>query len=264
LDKLPEPFADAVPPALEAIFIPPQGFGAWQGRGWWGRHRAAEPSRVLALGPEQLWILEGQKEGIVLREAAFDELLEIEIGNVLLHAWVAFVADGAEPIRLDFNLVALPIFENLLDRVLDKLRDDNLEASTGGSAGVAGLDLKFHNAVRGRLLPGEMLRAVAFSPAVWERRFLVLRRRLVAATAMAATDWRLLIVEEGEPVRENTYGSSAYSIPRSRIADLRRTVDGVVVSFRTWGDERERQVPFSRPEDATPVIAVIAGGEVEL
>ena len=63
-----------------------------------------------------------------------------------------------------------------------------------------------------------------------------------------------LIVEEGEPVRENTYGSSAYSIPRSHIADLMRTADGVVVSFRTRGDKRERWVPLSRPEDATPVI----------
>jgi hypothetical protein len=197
---------------------------------------------------------------MVLHEAAFDELLEIEVGNVLLHAWVAFVPDGADSIRLDFNLVALPIFEDVLNRVLEKLRDDNLEASSGDSAGLAGLDLKFRNAVRGRLLPGETLRAVAFAPAVWERRFLVLRRRLVAATALAATDWRLLIVEEGEPVRENTYGSSAYSIPRSRIADLTRSADGVVVSFRTRGDKREHWVPLSRPEDATPVIDAIAGG----
>lgn len=258
LDKLPEPFAAAVPPALETIFIPPQGFVTWQDRRWWGQRRAAEPSRVLALGPEQLWVLEGQREGMILHEAAFDELLEIEIGNVLLHAWVAFVADGTEPIRLDFNLVALPIFENLLDRVLDKLRDDNLEVSSGGSAGLAGLDLKFRNAVRGRLLPGETLRAVTFAPAVWERRFLVLRRRLVAATALAATDWRLLIVEEGEPVRENTYGSSAYSIPRSRIEDLRRTADGVVISFHTRGDKRERKIPLSNPDVATPIIDAIA------
>jgi hypothetical protein len=101
------------------------------------------------------------------------------------------------------------------------------------------LDLKFRNAVRGRLLPGEMLRAVAFAPAVWERRFLVLQRRLVAATALVATDWRLLIVEEGEPVRENTYGSSAYSIPRNRIADLRRAAFflsffGAIATIGAW------------------------------
>lgn len=260
LDKLPEPFAAAVPQTLEAIFIPPQEFGARQDREWWGQRHAAEPSRVLALGSEQLWVLEGQKDGIVQYEAAFDKLLEIEIGNVLLHAWVAFVVDGTEPIRLDFNLVALPVFEQILDHVLEKLREDNLEASSSGSASLAGFDLKFRNAVRGRLLPGETLRAVAFGPAVWERRFLVLQRRLVAATALAVTDWRLLIVEEGEPVRENTYGSTAYSIPRSRIEDLTLTADEVIVTFRARGDKHERLIPFSRPEDAAPVIDAIAGG----
>jgi hypothetical protein len=192
LDKLPEPFAAAVPPALETIFIPPQGFGTWRDRGWRGQRRAVEPSRVLALGQEQLWVLEGRKEGMVLQEASFNELLEIEVGNVLLHAWVAFVTDGANPIRLHFNLVALPIFENLLNRMLEKLRDENLEASAEGSASLGRLDLQFRNAVRGRLLPGETPQAVAFAPAVWERRFLVLQRRLVAATALVATDWRLL------------------------------------------------------------------------
>jgi hypothetical protein len=80
---------------------------------------------------------------------------------------------------------------------------------------------------------------MAFAPAVWGRRLLVLRRRLVAATALALTNWRLLIVEEGEPVRENTYGSSAYSIPRNRIADLRRAAFflsffGAIATIGAW------------------------------
>jgi hypothetical protein len=48
-----------------------------------------------------------------------------------------------------------------------------------------------------------------------------------------------LIVEEGEPVRENTYGSSAYSIPRNRIADLRRAAFflsffGAIATIGAW------------------------------
>jgi hypothetical protein len=257
---LPEPFAAVAPPAMEMIFIPPQSFERRGERRWQWNLRWAEPSRALALGEERLWVLEEGEEGIARHEVAFDELLEVEIGNVLLHAWVAFRPEEAVPIRLDFNLAALPIFEDIVNRILLELRGDKLESSSKNSAELSGLDLKFRNALRGRLLLGEALKTVTFAPAVWARRLLILRKRLVAATALAATDWRLLVVEEGEAVGETTYGSTAYSISRDRIASMECTTEGVVVSFRTKGRKHERRIPLSDPEGAIPVIDAIVGG----
>lgn len=249
-DGLPEPFADVSPAAIETVFVPPQGFGSrWD--------RQEEPARALALGKEQVWVLEETKGGVARREVFFDDLVEIELGNVLLHAWVAFTPDDAGPVRLDFNTVAFPIFEHLTGLIFEHLRGDDDSVASSGT--LDELPLKFRNAVRDRLLPGENLEAVAFAPAVWGRRFLVLRRRLVAATALVVTGWRLLVIEEGEAVGDNTYGSTACSIRRDRVSGIRLTAEGVAVSCRFRGGARERGIPFSDPGRAADVIKEMGG-----
>jgi hypothetical protein len=245
-EDLPANFS-AAPPAEVAIFVPPQGFGSW-------RNRQAEPARLLAAGEGRVWVVEEAGEEAIRREIPFEDLVEVELGNVLLHAWVGFAPGGAEPVHIDFNLVALPIFENFIGRILLNLRGDARGGDPETPVELSGLDLKFRNAVRGRLLPGEEIDALAFAPALWGRRFLILRRRLVAATALVLTDWRLLVVEEGEPVRENTYGSTAYTIPRDRIVGVTPIPEGIDVVCRSRAGGHQRPVPLSDPEVAKPVI----------
>jgi hypothetical protein len=225
-DRLPEGFAAAtLPETVEAILVPPQGFGRW-----WNRQE--EPTRLLVAGEDRIWAFEQRGEDVSRREIPFEDLVEVEIGHVLLHAWVGFVPGGIEPVHIDFNLLALPLFEGFIDRILSEWRGDATEVCPESPMELPGLDLKFRNAVRGQLLPGETPEAVAFAPALWGRRFLVLRRRLVAATALVATGWRLLVVEEGEPVRENTYGSTAYSIPRDLPGGVNSPCQGVLRTLR--------------------------------
>ncbi len=259
---LPEPFAEVAPAADEIIFVPPQGFSSTWERLLRSRH-IADSARALELGEDRLWILEEGERKINRRRIAFEDLLEVEIGNVLLHGWVAFKADGEDPIHIDFNAVVLSTFEDFVDGVLMKLRDDDQREDPGVLADLSSLDLKFRNAIRSRLLPGETLKTVTFGDAVWGRKALVLRRRLVAATALVLTDWRLLVVEEGEALRDTTYGSTACSIPLNRIATLAKTEDGLLVSFQTRREHCERQIPFSKPEGLTPVIQeATKGGSV--
>lgn len=89
-DGLPEPFATVAPPAGEIIFVPPQGFS----RPWDRllRSREAEPARALGLEGELLCILEERDRKVSRREIALANLLEVEIGHVLLHGWVAIRA----------------------------------------------------------------------------------------------------------------------------------------------------------------------------
>jgi hypothetical protein len=247
-DGLPGGFAATVPPAEEkAVFVPPQGFG----RGW---NRRDEPARLLAAGGDRVLLAEEQGQGVVRREIPLADLVEVELGNVLLHAWVRFVPADAEPIHVDFNLVALPLFEDLLGEVFTRLRGETAEAVPETAAGLDGLDLKFRNAVRRNLLPGEEVVSLAFAPALWERRLLILRRRLVAATALVLTGWRLLVVEEGEATGESTYGSTARTIPRSRLAGIARTPEGVAVLSRSRAGDHRRSVPLSDPGAAEPLI----------
>ncbi len=256
--RLPEAFAEAARPADKIVFVPPQGFA----RPWDRLTRgegAADPRRALGIGDGRLWVLEERKQKVDRREIALVELLEVEIGHVLLHAWVAFAPDGEEPVRIDFNAVALRIFEDLISSILEEVCDVSQKRESKETAEFRGLPLKFRNALRGQLLPGEVLHAVAFAPAVWERRLLVLRRRVVAATALAATDRRLLVIEEGEATGDNTYGSTAYSIPRRRIAGMESTVEGVIVSRRSKRGLRERRIPFSDPDAANVVTSVMGG-----
>lgn len=256
-DGLPEPFAAVAPSAGEIIFVPPQGFS----RPWDRllRSREEESARALGLGGELLCILEERARKVCRREIALENLLEVEIGHVLLHGWVAFAPDGEDPVRIDFNTVALHIFEDLISRLLEELCDVSEKRETYETAELGGLPLKFRNALRSQLLPGEVLEAVTFAPAVWEQRLLVLRRRVVAATALAATDRRLLIVEEGEATGDNTYGSTAYSIPRQRVANMEPIAGGVIVSRHSRAGLRGRMVPLSDPDAATTIINVMGG-----
>lgn len=171
-----------------------------------------------------------------------------------------FAPDGEDPVRIDFNTVTLHIFEDLISRLLGQLCDVSEKRETYETTELGGLPLKFRNALRVQLLPGEVLEAVTFAPAVWEQRFLVLRRRVVAATALAATDRRLLVVEEGEATRDNTYGSTAYSIPRRRIVGMEPIAGGMIVYCRSKTGLRGRMVPLSDPDAATTIINVMGGG----
>ena len=258
-ERLPEPFASVAPPAEDFIFVPPQGFGGFRDRVLRSR-REEDTARALGLAGGRIWVLEEGDREVNRREITLENMLEVEIGHVLLHAWVVFTPDEENPIRIDFNAVTLPIFENLIDRVLEELCGVSRARNPGKSHALGGLPLKFRNALRNQLLAGEVLHAAAFAPAVWERRFLLLRRRLVAATVLAATDRRLLVIEEGEAVRDSTYGSTAHSIPRQRVSGLSRTTEGLVLSLHTREGIHERRIPFSETERAERVIEAMTGG----
>ncbi len=255
-DGLPEAFVAVAPPADEFVFVPPQGFTRLRDR-LLRSEGVVDPARALGLGGGRLWVLEERQQKVDRREISLAELLEVEIGHVLLHAWVAFTPDGEDPIRIDFNAVALRIFEDLISSILEESCGAGRERDPAEQSGLESLPLKFRNALRGQLLTGEVLEAVTFAPAVWERRMLVLRRRVVAATVLAATDRRLLVIEEGEATGDNTYGSTAYSIPRRRIAGMESTAGGVTVSRRSRKGLRERRIPLSDPDAATAVANVM-------
>ena len=258
-EKLPELFASVAPPAEDVIFVPPQGFGRFRDRVLRGR-RGEDTARALGFAGGRIWVLEEGDQEVNHREIPLEDILEVEIGHVLLHAWVAFTPDEENPIRIDFNAVTLPLFEDFTDRVLEEMCGSGWESNRVEVSGVGEFPLKFRNALREQLLVGEEPHAVAFAPAVWERRFLMLRRRLVSATVLAATDRRLLVIEEGEAVRDSTYGSTAYSIPRQLVNGLSRTTEGLVLSLHTRGGRRERRIPFSEPENAAEIIKAITGG----
>jgi len=60
--------------------------------------------------------------------------------------------------------------------------------------------------------------------------------------------------EEGEAVRENAHGSTAYTLPRDRIASITPTEERIDVVCRSRAGGYRRAIPLSEPGAAETVI----------
>ncbi len=85
------------------------------------------------------------------------------------------------------------------------------------------LPLKYANGLKFYILaPGERLLALAFQPAIWRRRLLILRRQVTPASVLALTDRHVSLIEERRALGgSRSYGWIFTFIPRHGVAGMR-------------------------------------------
>jgi hypothetical protein len=206
----------------------------------------ANPKLVWSLG-DTLYILERTRAGVEATCYAFEDISCVEVGKVLLKAWITirgWSGDGvAAATRLEFNAVNDRLFEPFLDQMRrapcdagvteigrERAKFDYLER----------LNFKFMNFARHSIRPGDVVLACLFQP---EIRATVVRlfgraltRAVVAAHISVLTGRELIIVQDAGiggwgAAQEPHYGGIWTYIPLDRIRSISvtRREDGLLV-----------------------------------
>jgi hypothetical protein len=154
----------------------------------------------------------------------FPALLCVEIGVILLSAWMRVIFDAGlvSNINIPFNAVGADYFlaaHSFVRRAIDRRPHTKVAASPG----VIDLPLKFRNALRHWLAPGETVIDLVFQPELRARRLGILERQVVPPLLAALTDRQVLLIAE-EPAKTRAalekYSEVSIYCPLSRVDSL--------------------------------------------
>lgn len=219
----------ALTPADEVqriFYVPPQEFPSW------AKYR---------YGPEHALIFTGA--GVIhVQGAAAGQPGQTQVAPVTTIHYVRFsllllygrleigyAADGqARQIVLEFNTVGWDMLQPGLAALLLAVNyacppPVTADAPEIGMYLVERLPLKYANGLKiYTLAPGERLLALAFQPAIWTRRLLLLRRQVTPAIVLALTDRHISLIEEERALgRSPSYGWIFTFIPRHGVTGMR-------------------------------------------
>jgi hypothetical protein len=183
------------------------------------------PATLLAI-TDRRWILVSADEGQEARTTAcdFTDTLLVELTTILLkgHLKIDFASDGGLKARgIEFNAVMTELYLEAAHRLLNGIDERSGDAVADAAAETRSLldgwPLKFLNAVRNHLPPGQPLMAACHWPAIYG-----VRRELAPARALAVSERVLLLVSD-EPAgpwwpSEAKLGTVVTYFPRRRLA----------------------------------------------
>jgi len=180
------------------------------------------PSWVLVMTNQRMLIATIEFPGAVpsLKTFSFDQILTIELGRVLLFAWVEWdwaVDQGVDKLRIYFNAVDDTKYHKL---VMAACRERIDQFGYGKETEKRNLDLlndlpyKFRNIISIELLlPDEAIQSVVFRPAVHDKLMGLLRKLRAPALALIRTNYHVLTMREDEGDAGSRYGVVFRYIP---------------------------------------------------
>lgn len=189
--------------------------------------------------------------------APLADLLRVELGQILLFSWLEWTWASAGQLAVHgvfFNTVGENLFWGLATAMRQAVvHDSDLPPQTGRPKEDAFLDLpyKFENLVPNKLmLPDERAQAVVYQPGIWQRRWLVFKRRRGPAVTAVLSPEHLLLAHEDSPPAGAAYGMIARYCPRTRLAALAVESEGedrwLAVTLR-WRGAQESWRTLFRP-----------------
>ena len=225
------------------IVAPRQRLIAAQG-GWRRRLFRALPWRwtpawVLVLTDERLLVAtRTQPDAIpMLRSISPAALLAVEVGVVLLMGWMTCVwaeQGRAETLEVRFNTVSDSFFWEVQQWLCQAAAPTPSISPDRHLERLAGLPYRFRQRIPRRLLlPGEVIEAVLFQEAIWQRRFRFFRRRVTPSRVVLLTDAHVLVVSDEEAVAGGaSHGVIARYFPRRhvRAVSVAKTTQGTLLT----------------------------------
>lgn len=195
--------------------------------GSYGRFRlfmpwTATPEWVLVMTSQRMLVATQPQPDAApqLSEFSFADVLSMEMGRILLYAWIEWSWAGAqsvERLRVYFNSVGEHIFNPLVTDISRiRITRSGFKPATGDrNLGLLGdLTYKFRNLISGRLLlADEALQGVVFRPAIYSSLLWVLRTLQFPALALMRTQYHLLVMREDLGDAGSKYGVVFRYIP---------------------------------------------------
>ena len=187
---------------------------------WFGRSRY--PPRILSLAGRALWMDAHPSAKEPRQRIAFDELVYIESGHILLRGWLRFVARSFEQ-TVFYNTV----YRGTVDRFLRRLRGgwmapEQRVAQLSSVEFGEPLDVKFRNALARELDPDEILRGRWFlAPREFTGSCLIYHWKSWApGDLLALSPHRLLWITDRDRGTSARYGTIARYAPVDRIRSV--------------------------------------------
>lgn len=219
----------ALTPADEVqriFYVPPQEFPSWA-KYRYGPEHALIFTAVRAIHVQGA--AAGQPGQTRVVPAAALCYLQVELNLLYGRLEIGYAADGqAQQMVLEFNTVAWDLLQpGLAGLLLEANRacppPVAADAPEIGMYLVERLPLKYANGLKIYILaPGERLLGLAFQPAIWVRRLLVLRRQVTPAIVLALTDRHVSLIEEQRALgTSRSYGWIFTFIPRHAVTGMR-------------------------------------------
>lgn len=171
--------------------------------------------------------LELGRQGVAARAFPFAGITRLEMGRVLLHAWIrisGLIAGEAVTAALEFNSVVEPLFRPVAEMIragaaaVPFADDETFRFEGGRLDDLAETSYKFANFVRDSIMPGEKVLCAVFEPGRTVKRFPG-RRSTKPAHLLVLTDRELIQIKEDEQARREhcPYGGIWNYIPLGRI-----------------------------------------------
>ena len=231
------------------FYVPPQEFPSW------AKYRHG-PEHALIFTADRAIHVQGAAAGQpgqtrVIPAAALC-YLQVEQNLLYGRLEIGYAANGqAQQMVLEFNTVGWELLQpGLAGLLLATYRacppSVAADAPEIGMYVVERLPLKYANGLRFYILaPGERLLALAFQPAIWLRRLLILRRQVMPASVLALTDRHVSLIEERAALGgSRSYGwiftfiplhgvASMHSapMPRGRLISIEMLVAGAAATY---------------------------------
>lgn len=193
-----------------------------------------ENQKLVYILDHKVSILEDAKEGLL--ETCYDlwDIHYLEVGRILLKAWIKIVGVAADRLqvssKLKFNTVTAymfaPIIENIRTNGVGSYQAD-VSLGTGVLDNLGQENFKLKNFAREGLLPGEQVIEVLLQPEVKRNLFSISGRSLYRGTSPAhvsiLTDRELILIRDGDGGRwgrGDRRGGVWNYIPLGRIASV--------------------------------------------
>jgi len=208
------------------FYVPPQEFPSW------AKYRYG-PEHALIFTADRAIHVQGAAAGqpgqTRVIPAAAMYYLHVEQNLLYGRLEIGYAADGqAQQMVLEFNTVA---WEMLQPGLAGLLQEANracppsiaVDAPEIAMYVVERLPMKYANGLKFYILaPGERLLALAFQPAIWMRRLLILRRQITPTIVLALTDRHVSLIEEQRALGSSrSYGWIFTFIPRHAVTGMR-------------------------------------------
>lgn len=218
------------------------------------------PDYVLVSTQERLIIATIHKpsEKPVITSLCLADILSVELGAVLLFAWVEWIwinQGVVDRLRIYYNSARQYLFQELLTDICRvRIAQAGLSTLPAGRNLELLMDLpyKFKNIIANvLLLPDEQLRCLVFRPATWSKRLKYFRIMEAPNLALILTNYHLLVMREDFGEAGSRYGVIFQVYPLDSIgqATVERQQDAIWFNLTLQKGDIQEVVRLSFPSE---------------
>ncbi|MBB6216199.1 hypothetical protein HNQ80_002298 [Anaerosolibacter carboniphilus] len=226
--------------------------------------------KLLFTHNNNAYILENSNGSIMVFCHAFEDIITIEHGKILLYSWIrieSMIDDKVIHSIFQYNTVVESFFKEIMQTIRNSIVSKKIKANPNDKHGnffsIEDLTCRLENYTKSCLLPYQKVASAVFQPAIFKRSWLISKDLLIPNQLLILTSEELIIYkEEFEKADISKFGGIWSYIPLNKIRSLERIVDTsaslIVLSIQFYGSKKiNLSYPLTRSDDVSSLISQI-------